>query len=91
MLESIKAVSSSSLDHLSITTRDSDSSYAMASKYFPPASLLASRRTSVLTNRDLELTGSKEGKEVMITASDSMEDRFDPKVRRSIDLVVANI
>jgi hypothetical protein len=44
-----------------------------------------------LTNRDLELTGSKEGKEVMITASDSMEDRFDPKVRRSIDWVVSNI
>jgi hypothetical protein len=30
--------------------------------------------------RDLELTGNDEGKEVMITASDSLDDRFDPKV-----------
>lgn len=37
-----------------------------------------------MSGRDYELTGSEEGKEILITASDSLEDRFDPKVCRSI-------
>lgn len=31
-------------------------------------------------NRDFELTGNEEGKQIMITASDSLEDRYDPNV-----------
>jgi hypothetical protein len=31
--------------------------------------------------RDYELTGNEEGREIMITASDSLEDRYDPNVR----------
>ena len=32
--------------------------------------------------RDYELTGNEEGKQILITASDSLEDRYDPKVNR---------
>lgn len=35
----------------------------------------------LMSDRDYELTGSEEGKEVLITASDSLEDRYDPNVR----------
>jgi len=34
--------------------------------------------------RDYELTGSEEGKEVLITASDSLEDRYDPNVSQKV-------
>ena len=37
-----------------------------------------------LRARDYELTGSEEGKEVMITASDSLEDRYDPNVSKQV-------
>ena len=37
-----------------------------------------------LRARDFELTGSEEGKEVLITASDSLEDRYDPNVSQKV-------
>lgn len=57
--------------------RDSGSSYLMASESEP---LVRVRRSLTDGGRDYELTGSEEGKEVLITASDSLEDRYDPNV-----------
>lgn len=78
MHESTRIASSSWLGLRSTTIKVSGSSCPTASEsallYYDPGAIL-------IVGRDYELTGSEEGKEILITASDSLEDRYDPNAR----------
>jgi hypothetical protein len=76
-LESTKKASSSWFDLPSITIKAFDFSYHMESEWNEFSALV---RADI---RDYELTGNEEGKQILITASDSLEDRYDPNVSRS--------